>query len=272
LQKVLPTARGLSARISLEQNTVKLRYGIGCLNDAQAAELVKACQASWARHKPLKGKLLNNAVVLQGPERQQPIKELTDTLEFTQQAWLAEVSVKLSVDPLRVLFAGGLSGFQEHFRETAGLVGTELGFPLVTEQPLVLTRDEKALVDMLNKFREKASFPALKVHPKLMAVARAHAVTMAKEGKAEDDLLAKETPQRVREGGYKFKIGKVDFNIAAGEKMTIEQAFEHWTKTVAKHDILIADFEETGIGIAKNEETGIVYYYQVFSVPEPAKK
>ncbi|MBL8799057.1 MAG: hypothetical protein JNM56_34545 [Planctomycetia bacterium] len=271
LKKVLPEARGFTARITPDGDAFRLRYGIACRTDAQAQELTKAFQASWTRHKPLKGKLANNALVLQSPERKLAVQDLVDSLEFTQQAWLAEGGIKVRQSALGALLSGGLSGFQDEAHEIAVLVGNELGFPLVTEKPLILSADEKALLEMLNKFREQAAKPALKVHPKLMAVARVHAATMAKQGKAEDDLEGKECPTRVREGGYKFKVGKVDYNIASGDKMTIEQAFEHWTKTQANKDILLADFDDTGLGFAKSDETGMVYYYQVFATPEPAK-
>src|SRR5262249_2235732 len=120
-----------------------------------------------------------------------------------------------------------------------------------------------------NDFRKKEQqLPPLKPNARLMAVARMHAANMAKENKADDDVDGKDTVIRVKDIGYKFKKEKLDFHLIGGENLKPDQAFAMWKNGVAKQEILLGDFDETGIGIAKNADKGTVFYYQIYASPD----
>src|SRR5262249_56672809 len=64
LQTILPEAKGMTFRASMEKNELAVTVGIGCATEAHAKQLTQLVQASWARSKPVKSKKLANTLVL----------------------------------------------------------------------------------------------------------------------------------------------------------------------------------------------------------------
>jgi uncharacterized protein YkwD len=152
--------------------------------------------------------------------------------------------------------------------EVLDQIRPDLGLPPPAEKPVELTADEKLLLNLDNQARSDLfQKPAMKPHAKLMEIARGHAANMAKQSKAADDLDGKDTVIRVKDADYKFKKG-LDFTLLAGENLSVKEAAQKMMKAPGKEDIHFTEYVHTGIGIAKNAETGQVYYYQIFAAPE----
>jgi uncharacterized protein YkwD len=132
---------------------------------------------------------------------------------------------------------------------------------------VVLSADERAILELTNAARKKEKLPPLTVTPKLMAIARAHAKNMAKQDKMSHELDGKKPADRARAIGYDFaRIGE---NVAYGEgDFGIPQIFEGWMKSEGhRMNILKSEFTEIGIGVA--DGTGEKRYYaQVLGRPQ----
>jgi uncharacterized protein YkwD len=132
------------------------------------------------------------------------------------------------------------------------------------ERPFTPTADEKTLVDLTNKERQKNDLPPLKPNAKLFEAARAHSANMAKQKELKHELDGKDFATRVKEAGYAY--GRVGENIAMGPK-DFPTVMRLWMESPAhKANILNKDYTEVGIGIARDSE-GVPYYTQVFAAP-----
>jgi uncharacterized protein (TIGR03000 family) len=128
---------------------------------------------------------------------------------------------------------------------------------------LDLNADEKMILSLINKEREKASLQPLTTDPKLNRAARTHSLNMAKQKKMSHELDGKGPADRLKDGGYPFRtFGE---NCAMGA-LTPPSALQMWMNSEAhKANILTSEFTETGIGIAGAQK--LKYYTQVFAVP-----
>src|SRR5262245_49482281 len=80
------------------------------------------------------------------------------------------------------------------------------------KDPPQMTEGEKALLDLVNKEREKEKLPPLKSNARLAKAARGHSENMARQGKLEHVLDGKTPANRADDVGYNFlRIGE---NIA----------------------------------------------------------
>jgi uncharacterized protein YkwD len=145
----------------------------------------------------------------------------------------------------------------------ASAVLRSLGPEMVTLAP---ESAEQALIDRLNKEREKAKLPALTIHPTLARVARAHALNMARQHKMAHELDGKTAPRRVDEAGYDYR--SVGENVAKshdedGEVTPDVVHAELMKSKVHRANILAARFREVGVGVAIAAD-GRAYYAQVF--------
>lgn len=145
-----------------------------------------------------------------------------------------------------------------------------LGFAAATAQKdeFKLSKDEQAILDLINAQREKAEKPPLKANGQLTEAARGHAVNMAKQKKMDHVLDDKGPADRVKEIGYKYKV--TGENVAMTPKLNPQQAVKVWMNSPPhKANILSEKFayEETGIGLAR-DTAGKVYYCQVFGTPK----
>jgi uncharacterized protein YkwD len=135
-----------------------------------------------------------------------------------------------------------------------------------------MTKDEKTLMDLLNKERAKKKLPALKPNPLLFQAARAHAANMAKQGKMEHELDGKNPSQRVSATGYNW--GRVSENLAIdeGETPRLPEIVKCWMESKTHRENLLDNkVSETGLGIARNDK-GETYYAQVFGRPRGVRK
>lgn len=135
-------------------------------------------------------------------------------------------------------------------------------YPSVCDDPpLKLTAEEQAVVDLTNAERKKAELEPLKSNAKLMKAAREHAANMAKQDKLEHDLDDKSMTDRAKAVEYQF--GKLGENIAWNQP-TPRKVVAGWMESEDhKMNILTAEFEDIGIGMAKNAK-GELYWVQVF--------
>jgi uncharacterized protein YkwD len=133
------------------------------------------------------------------------------------------------------------------------------------DQPeLKLSKDEQALVDLVNQAREKEKLPPLKPHALLFQAARGHSENMAKQGKLSHNLDDKKASDRVAATGYKaVSAGEA---IGGGNKLTPQGTIAGWMNSPS-HKAIILDkqYEDIGIGIAKDAK-GAVYYTLVAGV------
>jgi uncharacterized protein YkwD len=129
-----------------------------------------------------------------------------------------------------------------------------------------LSADEKKLLELINKERAQEKLPPMVADPVLCKVARAHSANMARKGDMSHVLDGKNPADRVRESGYDYlKIGE---NIGVGEDgAPLEDAVKGWMGSPPHRvNILNRRFQETGIGIVRNDK-GETYYTQVFATP-----
>ncbi len=193
------------------------------------------------------------------------VNGLAESLQFVQQDTLVEVNTKTTFDLLKPFIQDGPDAFVNQFFELASLVTNELKMNLLPERAVVLTNDEKAFLDKMNEVRKNAQATPYKPNAKLMEVARAYAAKMAKEEKLDDDVDGKNTDTRVKDVGYRFK--KLKSNLDAGEKLEPAKMVEMWVQDELRKGLVLGEFAETGVGIAKGE-SGKVYYYQIYSDPD----
>lgn len=143
------------------------------------------------------------------------------------------------------------------------------GLAVATEEkkaPPKLDDDEKAILDLTNKARAEKKLPLLKVNPMLLKAARAHSANMAKKGELRHDLDGKTVGDRVKAEGYEF--ARAGENIAVGEGVSLDEIFKGWMESKGhRENILQEDYQEIGLGIARNDK-GEMYYAQVFGKPK----
>ena len=80
------------------------------------------------------------------------------------------------------------------------------------------------------------------------------------------ELDGKKPKDRVKEAGYDYSwVGE---NVAYGQNTPLSTIFQGWMDSKGhRENILRKEYEELGIGIAKNDK-GEVYYTQVFGTPQ----
>jgi uncharacterized protein YkwD len=133
------------------------------------------------------------------------------------------------------------------------------------EPKFEMTRDERRLMELVNKERAKAELPELKPHPLLFKAARAHSANMAKQRKMEHNLDGKRPAQRVEDAGYDW--GKVAENLITADQtdVPLETIVKGWMDSkIHRENILLKNVSETGLGIATNAK-GEIYYTQLFA-------
>jgi uncharacterized protein YkwD len=141
-----------------------------------------------------------------------------------------------------------------------------LRLPAADEPKFEMSKQEKEILELTNKEREKENLPALEPHPLLFKAARAHSANMAKQEKMEHVLDDKNPGQRVEDAGYKWlNVGE---NIAATDNEPPTAIVKLWMDSkLHRANILNKDFRHIGIGIAKNDK-GETYYTEVFASPK----
>jgi uncharacterized protein YkwD len=127
-----------------------------------------------------------------------------------------------------------------------------------------LSKEEKKLLELTNKEREKEKLPPLKPNPLLFKIARAHSANMAKHGKMAHELDDKNPVDRLKEGNYKYMA--YGENVAYGQE-NLEELVKGWMDSKGhRMNILGKQFTEIGLGIARTRD-GVPYFTQVFGTP-----
>jgi uncharacterized protein YkwD len=132
-------------------------------------------------------------------------------------------------------------------------------------KPFEMSKQERRLLELVNKERVKANLPELRPHPLLFKAARAHSANMAKQRKMEHILDGKRPSQRVEATGYDW--GKVTENLITADQsdVSLEKIVKGWMDSkIHRDNILMKDVTETGLGIATNAKDEI-YFTQVFT-------
>jgi len=135
---------------------------------------------------------------------------------------------------------------------------------------LKLSEDEQRVLDLTNQAREKEKLPPLRPNALLFAAARGHSANMARQGKMDHVLDGKNPGDRVKAAGYRYSwVGE---NIASTDGAAVAEVFKEWMESKSHREHVLGDhFEETGIGIARNDK-GDVYYTQVFASPKKSQR
>jgi uncharacterized protein YkwD len=128
-----------------------------------------------------------------------------------------------------------------------------------------LSEEERVVLGLTNKAREKEKLPPLTLNPVLTEVARAHSKNMAKQKEMEHELDGKGPSQRVKAAGYEYSYVGENIGFTTGD--TPQKIFSLWMESPHhKENILRKQFTEIGVGVARNSD-GEIYYTQVFGTP-----
>jgi len=137
---------------------------------------------------------------------------------------------------------------------------------------LELSKDEKTLLELLNKERAKKELPPLRPHPLLFKVARSHSKNMARQEKMEHVLDGKNPGQRILASGYDYGRATENIAMSDGPGAPLAEIVSGWMESkIHRENLLDPKVSETGLGVATNAK-GEVYYTQVFARPRKVIK
>jgi uncharacterized protein YkwD len=137
---------------------------------------------------------------------------------------------------------------------------------------LKLSKDEQALVNLVNEARKKEKLPALTLNLVLCRVAQRHSQNMARQEKMSHKLDDKTPGQRLTDAGYEWSSSRENLAMAEGSKdipaSTPAEIHTKWMESKG-HRANILDPKVTQIGIAiVVSKKGTFYYTQVFAAPQ----
>jgi uncharacterized protein YkwD len=258
--KVVPDTKAVGVWLGADQTNLKISVGLACGSDANAKAIAGPLQAYWAKMKPQWQQLVqvNLKEAKLPPDVETLIKNIFDSTAATPKETVAEVSVQFSVQAIDNIVK------QVMDPKTAGMYAS-LGQSAekLFEKPFVISPEEKALLDAINKEREADKLDPLKANPKLFAVARAHAAGMARVGAADDEIDEMDNVKRLEKAGIAYE--KTEINLAVGNW---QQAIAKWKGTQVEKDKYMGKFTETGIGIGVKD--GKVFTTQIYLLPKGA--
>ena len=132
-------------------------------------------------------------------------------------------------------------------------------------QSVVLTSDEKLMLDSVNAERAKASLQSLTWCPALARSATAHSADMAKNSYFEHESLdGREVADRAKAQGYDYQT--VGENIAVGQR-DVAEVMDGWMNSPGhRANILRATFTHFGSSVATGDFKGFesIYWTQNF--------
>jgi uncharacterized protein YkwD len=137
-----------------------------------------------------------------------------------------------------------------------------------------LAKATQLIIDQTNEFRKQEKQPAVGVSKELTKAAEYFAQFMAKSGKYGHEADDKKPAERAKEHGYEYCI--VLENIAHvynSEGFTTEalarELVKGWQESSDhRKNMLDADVTDTGVAIARSEESGRYYAVQMFGRPK----
>jgi uncharacterized protein YkwD len=267
--KVIADAKGVGIWGSVDGDKVNLSIGLACANDAAATEVVNGLQAAWTKNKDNMTKGLAGAKDVPA-DTLALLKDVAGSLQIAKQDNVATVSVKLAAGPLDKVAKEGFASLQKKSGTLVAQATKLAPAAEVVEKGFDMSPEEKRLLEIVNGYRKNKDKKPLKADSKLFEVARAYAKVLAKENKQDDELDGKDTPKRVKDGGYKVlkKGGEemVTANITGGANFSPDTALQVWSQNAAANENLLDNYEEAGIGVAKQEN--IVYLYLIVAIPD----
>lgn len=142
----------------------------------------------------------------------------------------------------------------------------------VEQQPEVAKR----IVESTNRYRESEELPEVRPNPELARAAREFAEFMAGTGKYGHTADEKEPRERAAEHGYKACIVAENIGLQFGTRPLSSEALagsfvEGWKNSkVHRANLLDPDVMETGVAVAKSEQSGRFYAVQLFGRPKSA--
>jgi len=137
-----------------------------------------------------------------------------------------------------------------------------------------LSKATQLIIDQTNEFRKQEKQPAVGVSKELTKAAEYFAQFMAKTGKYSHEADDKKPAERAKEHGYEYCI--VLENIAYvsnSEGFTTEALAKEFVKGWQdspghRKNMLDPDVTDTGVAIARSEESGRYYAVQMFGRPK----
>jgi uncharacterized protein YkwD len=159
---------------------------------------------------------------------------------------------------------------EEHHGETirgaASRAGKGSGGPDLAEVA-------KVIVQRTNEFRDKEGRPRVAVNPKLTAAARYFADYLARTDKLSHTADGQRPSDRAKKHGYDYCL--IAENIAYeyrssgfGTEELAGRFVEGWKKSPGhRKNMLDPDVTETGVAVARSEQTGYYYAVQEFGRP-----
>jgi uncharacterized protein YkwD len=127
-----------------------------------------------------------------------------------------------------------------------------------------LTKEEKTLLELTNKEREKEGLRPLAANAQLFEAARKHSGNMARQQRMAHTLDDKGPGERLREAGYRG-FGWAE-NCAAGQRTPAEVVRTWMSSPGHRRNMLSESYGDIGLGVAVGED-GMRYWTQVFGTP-----
>lgn len=132
--------------------------------------------------------------------------------------------------------------------------------PSPTIQPIIPSKIEKDIFDLINAYRKKKNLPQLVWNENVALAASKHSKAMA----------AKKTPFGHPDFEQRMKAIKIpdvtligwSENVASGQ-LTAKEVVDGWLKSPGHKKNIVGMFHYTGIGVAKNK-AGKLYFTQIF--------
>ncbi len=117
-----------------------------------------------------------------------------------------------------------------------------------------------------NRYRASEKKPPLKLEPRLIEAARAHARDMAEHNKLAHEGSDGSLPRdRVRRIGYSYQ--EIGENVASGQA-TVSAVMRSWIESEPHRENLLGDFTQMGAAVAKGSD-GENYWCVDFGRPMP---
>jgi len=157
-----------------------------------------------------------------------------------------------------------------------------LGFVLVgpiadaaaKEETPDLPKSVQLIIDQTNEFRKEEKRPAVQMNKELTKAAEYFAQFMAKTGKYGHEADEKKPADRAKEHGYDYcivleNIAKVFNSEGFSTDALASQLVKGWKESPGhRKNMLDPDVTDTGVAIARSEETGYYYAVQMFGRPK----
>lgn len=136
-----------------------------------------------------------------------------------------------------------------------------------------LAEAARLIFERVNQFRQQERRTKLALNPKLSETAQAFAEYMAKTNRFSHTADGNRPANRARAHGYDYCIiaENIAYQYSSGGFTPQELArgfFDSWVNSPEhKKNMLDPDVTETGIGVARSDDTGYYYAVQLFGRP-----